>query len=387
MYYMKRIGIIGALIMLMSSFAEATTIFARQYNVQCNMCHIGVPPTLNSTGMSFLRNGMRFSKSDETTLQRALGDTNRLIPVGFFVGGAYKDAEVSAKTPKGIVTKANEVTNPTVNIFLAGSLNENLSTFIGGKYAYMDATATTNDRSLELLAKNIYLQYNVNETEHVIRGGILSPYTQLGNIRKSSENSGLADVQDQYISPLVMANMTIIRGIEYSYLMDNGLTFLAAAGVLDKANSEQNIMGALSYFNNENLRIGLVLNRIIETKSDLEKKTYTPSQVILGERTTLMVPLEYNFNYGYFNTAAVFETNSRPLTKDYYGLESSVTIPVSETGNIRFIHTTDNSDKHGYSLGVNQLMSDKILFGITVAKFDTIVADFESVSASFNYIF
>lgn len=384
---LKTIIMAIAWLIFTSSAAQATTVFARQYNAQCNMCHIGVPPSLNATGMSFLRNGLRFSKSDETTLQRALSETNRLSPVGFFVGGAYKDAEISAKTPKGIVTKANEVTNPTFNVFLSGSLNENLSTFIGGKYAYMETSPSSNDRSVELLAKSIYLQYNGNETEHVVRGGVFSPYSQLGNIGKSSENSGLSDVLDQFISPLDMANMNIIRGMEYSYLMDNGLMFLVAAGTLDKANSEQNIMAAVNYFNNDDLRIGLVFNRIIETKSDLEKKSYTPSQVILGERTTLMIPLEYNFKYGYFNTAAVYETNSRALTKDYYGLESSVTLPISETGNMRFIHTMDNSDKHGYSLSVNSLIADKILIGITAAKFDTNIADFETVSARINYIF
>ena len=73
--------------MLISIYAEATTVFARQNNMQCSSCHVGPPPMLNKTGMTFFRNGFRFSKDDLTTLERVLDDNNSLLPVGIFVGG------------------------------------------------------------------------------------------------------------------------------------------------------------------------------------------------------------------------------------------------------------------------------------------------------------
>ncbi len=79
---------IGTIILSVS--LQATTIFARQYDMQCVACHVGVPPTLNSTGMTFLRNGMRFSKDDQTTLQQALKDEDALMPVNVFLGAGAK---------------------------------------------------------------------------------------------------------------------------------------------------------------------------------------------------------------------------------------------------------------------------------------------------------
>ena len=386
--FLMLIGIIFTSVSL-----EATTIFARQYDMQCVACHVGVPPTLNSTGMTFLRNGMRFSKDDKTTLQSALQEENALMPVNVFLGAGYKNAEmtIQAKNPKTgkpmTVVKKSNVMNPTAVFIVAGSLNENFSTFIGGQYAYMETDPNSDDRTVELLDKKIYLQYNYDESKHVARMGVMSAYDQLGNVIKSSENAGLNNAPDIFLTPLAMANSKSIRGVEYSYLTDNGFTFLVAGGVLDDANSETNIMGAVSYFNNDDFRIALVLNQINETDSAADKKFYTPSDHILGERTTAMIPLEYHFEYGYFNTAAVYETNDRVNTDDYYGLDSTFTMPVFGNGKVYATYTTDNNSNRGYGLGGSYLAFDTLLLALSYAKFETPKADFESFTAAIRYVY
>jgi len=380
-------------IMITSVSLQATTIFARQYDMQCVACHVGVPPTLNSTGMKFLRNGFRFSKDDKTTLQSALQEEDALIPVNVFLGAGYKNAEmtIQARNPKTgqpmTIVKKSNVMNPTAVFIVAGSLNENFSTFIGGQYAYMETDPTSDDRSMELLDKKIYLQYNYDEAKHVARMGVMSAYDQLGNVIKSSENAGLNSAPDIFLTPLARANSKSIRGLEYSYLTDNGLTFLVAGGVLDNANNETNIMGAVSYFNNDDFRIALILNQINETDSAIDKQFYTPSDHILGERTTAMIPLEYHFEYGYFNTAAVYETNDRVNTDDYYGLDSTFTMPVFGNGKVYATYTTDNNSNRGYGIGGSYLAFDTLLLALSLAKFETPNADFESFSAAIRYVY
>ena len=380
-------------IIVTSVSLQATTIFARQYDMQCNACHVGVPPTLNSTGMTFLRNGFRFSKDDATTLQQALKEENALIPVNIFLGAGYKNAEmtIQAKNPQTgkpmTVVKKSNIWNPTAVFIVAGSLTENLSTFVGGQYAYMETDPNSDDRSMELLDKKIYLQYNLDEAKHVARAGVISPYTQLGNVVKSSENAGLNGSPDIFITPIAMANMKSIRGIEYSYLTDNGFTFLIAGGVLDNANDETNFMGAVSYFNNSDFRIALIVNQINETDSTSDKQFYTPSDYILGERTTAMIPIEYHLGYGYLNAAAVYETNDRKNTDDYYGFETTFTMPVLGNGKVYATYTTDNDSKQGYGLGGSYLIHDNLLLGFSLAKFETANADFEALGASIRLVF
>ena len=395
---MKKVNNIVSLavsLLALSTAAEATSIFARQYNVSCNTCHVGgTPPMMNATGMAFLRNGMRFSKSDETTLRAALD--GKVAPVGVFLGAGYKTAEMTAqvinpKTKKPMqMQQSNEVTNPTANLLVAGSLSENVSMFAGGKFAYAE-DSVTGDRALELLGSKVYVQVNAEDTKHVVRGGLISPYTQFANVTKASENAGLDDAPNFFSSPLSMANRKNIYGMDYTYLTDDGIMFLAAGGMIDKGHDETDIILGVNYFSGENFRISGIMNYITETESDTDKLLYQPSDATLGERTTFMVPVEYKFEYAYFNTAAVYVTNSKDKLNnkvdDYYGSESSLTIPVYETIKLRAVGTFDSNNATGYSFGYTQLFLDHIMIGANAAIFKTDTADFSSYTASINFIY
>ena len=374
-------------IMLMSIYAEATTVFARQYNMQCSSCHVGTPPMLNQTGMTFFRNGFRFSKDDLTTLKRALDDNNSVLPVGVFVGGGYKNATLTVQTPKGKIVKDKEVTNPTASLFLSGSLNQNWSAFIGGKFAYLEEDPLSSDRTFKMLRKKFYLQYTNEDTKHVTRVGLLSPYAQLGNVDKGSEYSGLNDVPDIFITPLTIANEKFMYGFDYTYLMDNGITLLAAAGQLDDSNNENDLTLGISYFNNSNFRISAIVNKITATDSTLVQKKYTPSERRLGERTTVVIPLEYSTSFGYLNTALVYSDVNRKPTEDYYGWETSLTVPIFEIGKLRAIFTTDNNSDVGYSLGYSQIFYESLMVSASYANFTTDNADFDSFGFSVSYIY
>jgi len=374
-------------VMFMSIYVEATTVFARQYNMQCSGCHVGTPPMLNQTGMTFFRNGFRFSKDDLTTLKRALDDNNSIVPLGVFIGAGNKHVTLNVQTPKGKKVKDKKVTNPVLSMFLSGSLNDNWSTFIGGKFAYLEEDPLSSDRTFKMLRKKFYLQYTNDDTKHVTRVGLLSPYAQLGNVDKGSEYTGLNDAADIFITPLTIANEKFIYGFDYTYLMDNGITFLAAAGQLDDSNNENDLTLGVSYFNNSNFRISAIVNKITATDSTSVQKKYTPSERRLGERTTVIIPLEYSTSFGYLNTALVYSDVNRKPTEDYYGWETSLTVPIFEIGKLRAIFTTDNNSDVGYSVGYSQIFYEKIMLSASYANFTTSNADFDSLSFSINYIY
>lgn len=373
--------IIVALITLLSiaNIANATTIFARQYDMKCNACHVGVPPTLNKTGSYFLRNGMRFSQNDSTTLQEFLSKEDRLVPIGFFIGNTNKRVNMESVTPKGKVSKNQYISNPMVNLFLSGSINENFSTFVGFRFAYIKPNPNESHREFNLLREKVYLQYN-DGISHISRAGVLYLYPE------SSENSGLSDFPNIYISPLDRGNLKPLYGAQYSYYINNDLSFFVAGGIVGRLNNERSILGGLNY-DYGNYSIGLIVNNITATNDNSKISQYTPSEIILGERISIMTPFQYEFKYGYINVTGVYEKNDRVISGDYYGLETSITVPVFETGNVRFIYTTDNKEEQGYAFKYAQVLFDNIFINTNIAKVNTPKVSFDSVSFGANIIF
>ncbi|MEA2072489.1 MAG: hypothetical protein U9O86_02805, partial [Campylobacterota bacterium] len=212
------------LVMILSETLSATTIFARQYDMQCGGCHIGVPPTLNSTGESFLRNGMRFSQGDKTTLQRFLSEEDSITPLGLFAGLGSNSMTLERFTPKGSVTMENDVINPLFTPFLAGSIDKHFSLFMGARFIYAKRSLTDDRRELTINRSKAYLQYNQGP-EHLVRGGIIYLYPE------TSQNSALSNAMDFYISPLDRGILKPLYGAEYSYANESGFSLSIAAGM------------------------------------------------------------------------------------------------------------------------------------------------------------
>jgi hypothetical protein len=230
-----------------------------------------------------------------------------------------------------------------------------------------------------VIKKKAYLQYN-NETTHVARAGILYIYPE------SSENSGLSDNINVYISPIDRVNLKPLYGLEYSYEMKNGLSFMLAGGKIGESNDERSMIAGFNY-ETGNFNAGAIINDITATDSDAKRAKYTPAEKILGERLSVMVPLEYNFNYGYLNMTGVYEENENLKNTEYKALEASVTMPVFESGSVRLIHTTDNEHQKGYALRYAHILYDHIFLNTNFAKINTKTSKLESVSIGLNLIY
>ena len=98
--------------------------------------------------------------------------------------------------------------NRLVKLYLSGTVTDSLSLWASSKESF------TSDKSGQELFESgnsqLYFQYNFLEAKHVFRAGLLSPWTQLGNIKRSMSNSGLhggIGHGDNYFSPLQHANV------------------------------------------------------------------------------------------------------------------------------------------------------------------------------------
>ncbi|MEA2047204.1 MAG: hypothetical protein U9O64_02005 [Campylobacterota bacterium] len=375
----KRALLFISLLMVLSEATNATTIFARQYNMTCGACHIGVPPTLNATGEQFLRNGMRFSQSDTTTLQRFLAKEESLIPFGMFAGIGRMNMEAKLQTKQGSVTQSNDVHNPIVTFFLAGSLSEHFSIFLGSQYVYAQKTQQDKTKEFRRNRSKAYLQYN-HGSEQIVRGGIIYLYPE------TSRNSGLSSIPNLFISPLDRGITKPLHGAEYAYYTENGWKFLVAAGVMGDANSEQSMLTQIEYLA-DNYSLSLIANNITETRDETQIANYTPEEITFGERFSLMMPLEYQFDYGYLNVTGLYENNKRVSTGEYFGIESSFTVPIFESANLRYIYTQDNEEGVGHSFRYAHIIDNKLFVNVNYASVDTPKGSFDTFVVGVNFIY
>ena len=208
---------------------EANPTFARQYDMECSACHSQVP-ALNDMGLSFLRNGFRTSTYDTTALKSFLdaNSSKRHYPIGAMIGLSDN-------------SNSDEV-NRLVKLYLSGTITDSFSLYSLTKESF---NSNKSDQNLfESGNSQFYFQYNFSEAKHVFRVGLLSPWTQLGNVKRSMSHSGLhggAGHGDNYFSPLDHANVKKIKGAEYSYLTDNNILFLVSYGeTVDNSSNGQN---------------------------------------------------------------------------------------------------------------------------------------------------
>jgi len=317
---------------------NADPMLARQYKMECSACHSQVP-ALNDMGLSFLRNGLRTSSYDTTTLKSALdsNSTNRFIPIGGMVG----ISESSKRDTTNIVTK----------LYLTGTLTESLSFWAASKESFNPDK--DDQRLFESGNSQLYFQYNIEEAKHAIRAGLMSPLTQLGNVRRSMGHSGLHGGEGHglnYFSPLDHARASKIKGVEYSYLTDNNILLLASFGeVVNNQDEHGNLifdennafLAGVTYKTESNYKIGLIYN-------NTEEKGNTYYSFIL--------PVEKEFTKFIWNSSLVYANDSYD---DYIGLENALTFPIGDMEHIKVIFNADNDEfdnnNFGYSLGYTKI--------------------------------
>jgi hypothetical protein len=326
---------------------EANPVLARQYDMACSACHSQVP-ALNDMGLSFIRNGLRTSKFDTTTLKSAMdsNSTNRFIPVGVMVGVSDN-------------SKSDSI-NTLARLYMTGTLTDSLSMWASSKEQF---NSDKDDQKLfESGNSQLYFQYNILEAKHAIRVGLLSPLTQLGNIKRSMGHSGLHGGEghgENYSSPLQHANVKKIKGAEYSYLFDNNILLLFSYGEsIDNSrsygsdsshNGHENtseddndaFLAGITYRTESNYKLGLVYNH-----TEVQDQTFY----------SFILPIEKEFTSFIWNSSLVYTNDSND---DYIGLENAVTYPIGDMGHIKAIVNVDNDEfdnnNWGYSLGYTKI--------------------------------
>jgi len=427
---MKRLATILVLLGLNAISLWATPEFAREQKADCSVCHNAVP-MLNETGKSFLRNGFKFSPDEKTSLKKFLSPEegeSRHIPFAAMLGGHYNSE--------------TEEFNPKVKLYAGGSITNTISFF-----GVTQETFNTDDKAnapefFTQKGSRAYFQINLfKENKHVIRAGLISPFTQIGNIQKSSSDSALKGnnntntnnhstgtniqskghravnntpqgtprgSQDQqkgnqhYKTPLQNAMFNKFKGIEYSYILNQNWFFLLSYGkkVEENGNSHNNHSSQLT----PGKGMGQGQNSI------QSHPKYDPSndQFITGFRYTttnsyniglfcsiyedryeetaysLIVPIEKEFEKFTFNSTLIYKNNN---TDDYYGIENAVTYLINPSMYLRGIINADqdeeNNNNYGYSMTYGY-MYKTILMHLTLARKDTKEQTDNIIQLSFN---
>lgn len=352
---MKKIQI-GFLLLvgLFSLNLKANPMLARQYDMACSACHSQVP-ALNDMGLSFLRNGLRTSSYDTTTLKRVLDSNSSkpFIPVSVMVGVSDNSNSDSMNT--------------LAKLYMTGTLTDSLSLWASSKEQF---NPDKEDQQLfESGTSQLYLQYNILEAKHAIRVGLLSPFTQLGNVARSMGHSGLHGGDGHgtnYFSPLQYANVDKIKGAEYSYLFDNNLLLLASYGKQMQGHhgqghgyavdEEDAFLAGVTYRTESNYKVGLIYNH-----TEVKDETYY----------SFVVPLEKEFTSFTWNSSLVYANDSND---DYIGLENALTYPIGDMGHIKAIFNVDrdmlDNNNFGYSLGYTKIY-DMFFFSVVASRVNT----------------
>jgi len=408
---MKKRFMLSLLVMFFISLtsANATPIFAEQYKMKCNGCHT-LTPTLNQTGLSFLRNGFRFSKDDKPWLEGFL-DANsskeRFLPIHGLAG-------------INIDTKSrNEMEK--INVYMGGSMTKTISLYTVTRSTYNlkrnhNLFGETNTRG--------FMQYNPKGNEHVLKIGWMDPLTMFSNTDRTLMDNALmgsglmkkapkpskkptwaktppkpkapaADATPQekqkykvavmpkqpYILPVPYAGVGLVKGIEYSYLYDNKALFLVNYGIpsspsyADDSEDSEITMG-IELKDVDGFNFGVI---------------YAHQELGNISTDSYIFPIEKQ----YFNDTFMFQQSfvykdSDQYDEPYYGSQTTLTYSLDEDSQIRAIVSLDRDEAKesasGTSITYSRSWNDKFLVHLTGARHKGTFFD-ESIAKLSVYLF
>ena len=416
----------------------ATPEFAREQSADCSVCHTNIP-MLNETGQSFLRNGFRFSFDDPTTVDNVLKgktDGSKHIPLAMMLRQSYSSQQ-------------HKVTEK-VKLYTGGSLTKNISFFGLTQKVYNHQDNSNAPEYFEGKSSRAYFQINIEDNQHVVRVGLLSPFTQFGNIVKSSADSGLkgGDGENEqngkgmddnshfqtkkygqgngqgqgqgqgqgngqgngqgqgqnefaqrgnqrYKTPLQISAFSKFKGVEYSYLYNSKWLLLLSYGrPIDESNQD----------NSKGYAKGRVSDQSHNSDDEYQFvsgiRYYTDSGYKIGlmynkfqakrENTfSLLLPIEKEFDKFILNSTLVYKNNKDQ--NDYYGIENSIVYSLNENSYIRAIFNMDrdeNKDEnYGYSLSYSTVYKEMAMFHLAAIRKDTSNDDDDLIQASISLLF
>ena len=407
---MRNRGFLLLLVMLfgIATQVQATPVFASQYNMNCNACH-SMMPTLNKTGLKFLRNGFRFSKNDKTMAEAFLdanSSQSRLLPVRGLIG-----LNIASKD-------RNDVEK--LNIYFGGSVTDELSVYAVTRSTY---NKKKNHNLFGESNSRAFVQWNPNGSGHVIKLGWMDPLTMFSNLdRVLMDNalmgSGLLKKSPKsikkpswaknkpmppkpgpnatpqqikqynmmkmpkqpYMLPVPYAGVGLVKGIEYSYLYNEKALFLVNYGIpsspffADTDDSE--LTAGFELRDIDGYNFGLI---------------YTHKEIGNIESDAFILPIEKEFFGGQLLLQQSFVTkDSEQYENVYYGSQTTLTYQIDDESQVRTIVSFDQDEAEefnsGYALTYSKSWSDRFLIHLTGARHKGKVFD-ESIAKVSIYMF
>jgi hypothetical protein len=388
---------------------NATPVFATQYKMKCNACH-SMMPTLNKTGLTFLRNGFRFSKDDQSMASQFLdanSSKSRLLPIKGLVG-VNVDTQNRSDVEK-------------LNLYLGGSLSESMSMYAVTRSTY---NMEQNNNLFGETNSRAFFQWNPDGNKHVVKIGWMDPLTMFSNadrvlmdnalmgsgLMKQAPDSILKPswVQAQplppapsedatpeevaeynmlimpkqpYMLPISYAGVGLVKGAEYSYLYNDKVMFLVNYG----------IPSSLSYADDSEdteLTAGIELKDIGGYNIGV---VYNHSEIGNIGSTSYIVPIEKEFFDGQmmFQQSFVYKETDQ-FAEPYYGSQTTFVYEMDEETQLRGIASIDKDEAKntgkGYSVTYSKSWNDKYLVHLTGARHKGVVFD-ESIAKLSAYMF
>ena len=379
-----------AIFMGLLTQVEATPIFAAQYKMKCSSCH-SMMPTLNKTGLSFLRNGFRFSKNDKTMAEAFLdanSSESRILPLRGLVG-----LNIDSKSREDV---------EKVNMYFGGSMTDTLSIYAITRSTY---NKKKNHNLFGESNSRAFIQWNPSESEHVLKLGWMDPLTMFSNLdRVLMDNalmgSGLlkrapkstkkpswaknkplppapgpnASPQEikkynmmkmpkkPYMLPVPYAGVGLVKGIEYSYLYNEKALFLVNYGIPSSP--------FFAETDDSELTAGIELRDIGGYNFG-----FVYSHIELGniESDSYIVPIEKEFFGGQlqFQQSFVYK-DSDQYENPYYGSQTTFTYQIDDESQVRAIVSFDQDEEEefnaGYALTYSKSWNDRYLIHVTGAR-------------------
>jgi len=406
---MKKL-ILSIFVMLIAlTEANATPIFAEQYKMKCNGCH-SLAPTLNKTGLEFLRNGFRFSSADKPWLSGFLdanSSEDRLLPIHGLAG-----INIDSKSRKQM---------EKVNVYMGGSMTDTISLYTVTRSTYNlkknhNLFGETNTRG--------FMQWNPQGNKHVVKLGWMDPLTMFSNtdrtlmdnalmgsglMKKAPKSSRkpswakqkpkpkkpgpnatpqekkkyqmMAMPKQPYKLPVPYTGIGLVKGLEYSYLYDDKALFLVNYG----------IPTAPSFADDDEdseLTTGIELKDIGGYSIGL---IYSHQELGNISSDSYVLPIERHFfgNQLMFQQSFVYK-DSDQYSEPYYGSQTTLTYQLDEDSQIRTIVSVDKDEAEetgsGAAVTYSRSWKDKYLVHITGARHKGSVFD-ESIAKFSFYMF
>ncbi len=391
---------------------SANPAFSKKYGMKCSGCH-SMLPTLNATGLKFMRSGFRFDQNETTTLD------------GFLHAKSWKERTANLPITGLIGFNINSKERKDVdklNLYSGGTLSDTLSFYAITRSNY---NARHNHVLFSEPSSRAFLQWNPSGKEHVIKVGWMDPLMAISNLNnRTLMDSGLIkagmvkkapkskikpnwaktppkppkpgpDATPQqkkkyqmmtmpkkpYKPPVPYAGFGLLKGIEYSYLYNNDMMFLVNYGIPTAesfANDDEDTQLTLAFElqNVKGAKVGIVYLHKELGNIDIDSYIVPVEKYFMNEQ----VLLRTNFVY----------KDSTQYENPYYGNQTSMTYAIDEDTHVRVIFDIDKDEAKnsntGLSFTYSKLWKDRFIIHLTGARHKGKVFD-ESVAKFSLYMF